>query len=52
MDTISLRAVFTVEANLEAERLINSKPMILNQTGESSRLLSNESVQALYTLTK
>lgn len=50
-DTISLRAVYTVEANQEAEKLINSKLAFLNQSGSTTRILSNESVQALYTLT-
>ena len=51
-DTVSIRAVFSQEANLEAERLINSKTMFLNGEGKNNRDLGKESIQALYTLTK
>jgi DNA-directed RNA polymerase beta' subunit len=50
-DTVSLRAVFTVEANKECDRLIQSKTMFLDNQGKSTRELKNESIQALYTLT-
>jgi hypothetical protein len=50
-DTISLRAVFTVEANKEAEDLINSKTMFLDQMGKNTRKLTNEAIQSLFSLT-
>lgn len=50
-DTISLRAVFTVEANKEAEELIKKKTMFVDQTGRSSRNLGNEGILALFSLT-
>jgi len=51
-DTVSLRAVYSVEANQEAERLILAKTNLFNQEGKSSRGLGNEAVQALYSLTR
>ena len=51
-DTISIRGVFTKEANLEAERLIMDKKNILDQMGKNSRKIGNEAVQAIYTLTQ
>ena len=50
-DTISLRAVYSKEANEEAERLINKKTFYLNQNGEPMRVITMEAIQALYTLT-
>ena len=50
-DTVSLRGVFTVEANMECEKLINSKTFILNAQGKSTRELGNEAIQSLFTLT-
>ena len=52
MDTVSVRGVFTKEANEEADRLINSKTMILGQSGQNVRKIGNEAVLSLYTLTK
>lgn len=51
-DTVSIRAVYTQEANIEAENLINSKTMILNNEGESTRHVKIEVIQTLYALTK
>lgn len=50
-DTISLRAVFTQEANAEAEELINSKSYYLDNNAKLTRVLKNEAIQALYSLT-
>ena len=52
MDMISIRSLWTVEANKEANKLLNKKTNYLNYTGNSVRNLGNESVQALYSLTK
>jgi DNA-directed RNA polymerase beta' subunit len=51
-DQVTIRGVFTQEANLEAERLIRSPKNILNITGKNIRKISNEGVQTLYNLTK
>ena len=51
MDTVSLRGLFTKEANQEAERMIKSKTMILGQAGTNARGIGNEAVLSLYTLT-
>lgn len=52
MDTMSLRAVYTQEANAEADKYIYSKANILDQSGKCSRELGNEAIQALYGLTR
>jgi len=52
LDTITIRSVYTVEANLEAENLINSKLAIMDENGKSSRTPRQEMVQTLYSLTK
>jgi len=51
-DTVSLRSVYTQEANLECEKLINSPKYLLNVTGGTTRVLRNEGIQTLYTLTR
>lgn len=51
-DMTSIRGVYTQEANLEADRLVRAKTMLLNQTGSSSRKIGNDGVLALYSLTK
>lgn len=51
-DQVTIRGVFTQEANLEAERLIRSPKNILNITGKNIRKISNEGIQTLYNLTK
>ncbi|QXN67920.1 DNA-directed RNA polymerase subunit gamma [Listeria phage LPJP1] len=51
-DTLSIRGVFSAEANKEADQLINAKTNILSQQGESISKVGNEAVLSLYTLTK
>lgn len=51
-DTVSLRAVFTHEANREADNIINSKANILDQTGSNARKIGNEAIQAIFGLTR
>ena len=54
-DMLYMRAVFTQEANQEAERLIWAKTNMLNAKGEPARGLSKigkECVMGLYELTK
>ena len=52
MDQVTLRGVFTQEANIEAKKLIRSPSNILTIRGDNNRTISNEAVQALYGLTK
>lgn len=51
-DTISLRPIYSQEANEECERIINSLPYIMNAKGENTRIIRNEGVLTLYTLTR
>ncbi|AST99854.1 hypothetical protein PBI_PBS1_32 [Bacillus phage PBS1] len=51
-DTVSLRGVFSKEANEEAERLIWEKKNMLDQMGRNSRQIGNEAIQAIYSLTR
>ena len=50
-DTVSIRAVYSQEANAEAEEIINSKNYIIDTSGNTPRRLKNEAVQAIYSLT-
>ncbi|WPH64347.1 viral RNA polymerase beta-prime subunit [Staphylococcus phage vB_StaM_PB50] len=43
MDMISIRSLWSVEANKEADKLINKKTNYLNYTGNSIRGVGNES---------
>ena len=51
-DQVTIRGVFTQEANEEAERLMYDKKNLLSFTGTSIRGISKEGVAALYELTK
>ena len=51
-DTISVRGVFTQEANIEAEKLIYSKKNLLDNSGKNIRSLGKEAILGLYCLTK
>jgi len=51
-DSVPIRGVFTVEANLEAEKFILSKSMIVNDNGESVRGPRIEVIQTLFSLTR
>lgn len=51
-DQVTIRGVFTQEANAECEKLINSPSNILNIRGDNIRTTSNECIQGLYNLTK
>ena len=46
-DTVSIRAVFTQEANAEADRLIKAKTMVLNQSGKNTRKIGNDGALAI-----
>ena len=49
---VSIRAVFTQEANREAEEIIYSKKYLLDGSGKAVRTIGQEAVQTLYALTK
>jgi DNA-directed RNA polymerase beta' subunit len=51
-DTISIRGVFSQEANKEANDIIFSKKHLLDGTGRNSRVLQKEAILTLYRLTK
>ena len=51
-DQVSVRSVFTKEANDEADKLIKSPKMMLNASGAPIRTILHEGVQGLYSLTK
>lgn len=51
-DQVTLKGVYSQEANIEAEKILKSKSHILNIYGENMRKTSNEGVQTLYHLTK
>ena len=47
-DTVTLRPVFTKEANEDCERFINSNAYILNISGKSMRTISKDFVMTAY----
>ena len=51
-DMVTIRGVFTQEANIEAERIMNNPTNILNLLGENNRPVSMECIQTLYDMTK
>lgn len=51
-DMVTIRGVFTQEANREAEKIIKSKRNILDISGKNIRSLKMEGIQTLYNLTK
>ena len=51
-DQVTLKGVYSQEANQEAEKLLMSKSHILNIYGQNMRRTTNEGVQTLYMLTK
>lgn len=51
-DQISIKAVYSQEANKEAIEMLHSKKHLLNISGENMRSSSNEAIQTLYALTK
>jgi DNA-directed RNA polymerase beta' subunit len=51
-DMVSIRGVYSQEANIEAEEIINSARNLLDGSGKLIRKIGNEAVLTLYTLTK
>jgi DNA-directed RNA polymerase beta' subunit len=50
-DTVSIRGLYTKEANEEADNLIKSKMTLLDGAGKASRTFSKEGVLSLYNFT-
>lgn len=51
-DQITVKGVYTQEANEEARRIMMSKSHILNTSGSNMRTTTNEAIQTLYMMTK
>lgn len=51
-DQVSVRGIWSDEANLEAEEIMNKKMSALNITGTNSKVVSKEVFNSLYELTK
>lgn len=51
-DVLSARGIWSDEANIEAEQIMNSKISVLNITGGNSKGVSKEVFNSLYELTK
>ena len=51
-DTVSVRTVFSQEANLECKRLMEEPTQFLNSNGTNIRSTTKEAVITLYTMTK
>ena len=51
-DQVTVKGLFSQEANLEAEKIMNTISNILNIYGQNMRATTNEGVQTLYMLTK
>jgi DNA-directed RNA polymerase beta' subunit len=51
-DTVSIRSVYSVEANKEAEMIMKKKSYAIRQDGKNSRHIGNEAIQAIYSITK
>lgn len=51
-DQVSVRGIWSDEANLEAEEIMSSKMAVLNITGTNSKVVAKEVFNALYELTK
>ena len=51
-DQLSIKGVFSQEANAECDKIVRSKANILDINASNIRLSENEVIQTLYTLTK
>jgi hypothetical protein len=51
-DQMSIKGIFSQEANAECDRIVKSKAYILDINASNVRLTENEAIQTLYTLTK
>lgn len=51
-DQVSVKGLYTQEANKEAKEIMMAKSHILNISGDTMRNTTNESIQTLYAMTK
>ena len=51
-DVLSIRGIYTDEANMEADQIMNQKISALNITGANSKVVSKEVFNTMYELTK
>ena len=51
-DMVSIKGLYTIEANEEANRLITAKKTLLDVAGGASRDVTKEGILALYALTE
>ncbi len=51
-DQVGVKGVWTVEANEECEKIINSKAYYLDLNGINIKVSTNEAIQSIYSLTK
>lgn len=51
-DQVGVRGVYTVEANEELDDYCKSKMFLINLSGSSKRISTNEAIQSIYSLTK
>jgi len=51
-DQVTIKGIYSAEANKELQTYMNSKAHYISLGGENVRDLSNEGIQALYSLTK
>ena len=49
---MSIKGIFSQEANAECDRIVRSKANILDINASNVRKSENEAIQTLYTLTK
>ena len=51
-DQVTIKSIFSQEANIEAEKLLQSTSNLLNIYGENQRKSSKEAIETLYQLTR
>ena len=51
-DQLSIKGIFSQEANAECDRIVRDKANILDINASNVRKSTNECIQTLYTLTK
>ena len=51
-DQMSIKGIFSQEANAECDKIVRSKANILDINASNVRKTENEAIQTLYTLTK
>lgn len=51
-DQVSVKGVFSVEANEECDAYLNSNASLINFGGSAAKMSTNEAIQSLYNLTK